>query len=145
VKLILASDDVDASKRVMRQMTEMEKRKEELEATLAEAEEPPPLLHPSLAEIYRERLNSLSQALGQPDTREKAADVIRLLVSAIELTPENGDLAIVLSGDLAAMLSFASNKKKPGAPAREAGLSESLLSQALSVAGTRQHAMAAWE
>jgi lysyl-tRNA synthetase class I len=42
VKLILASDDVDASKRVMRQMTEMEKRKEELEATLAEAEEPPP-------------------------------------------------------------------------------------------------------
>ena len=137
MKLILASDDVDASKRVMRQMTEMEKRKEELEAKLAEAEEPPPLLHPSLAEIYREHLNSLSQALGRPDTREKAADVIRSLVSAIELTPENGDLAIVLRGDLAAMLSFASNKKKPGAPAREAGLSESLLSQALSVAGTR--------
>ena len=38
MKLILASDDVDASKRVMRQMTEMEKRKEELEAKLAEAE-----------------------------------------------------------------------------------------------------------
>jgi hypothetical protein len=49
---------------------------------------------------------------------------------------ENGDLAIVLRGDFAAMLSFASNKQKPGAPAREAGLSESLLSQA-SVAGTR--------
>jgi site-specific DNA recombinase len=137
MKLILASDDVDSSKRVMRQMTEMEKRKEELEAKLSEAEEPPPLLHPSLAEIYREHLNSLSQALGRPDTREKAADVIRSLVSAIELTPQNGDLAIVLRGDLAAMLSFASNKKKPGAPTREAGFSESLLSQALSVAGTR--------
>jgi hypothetical protein len=30
---------------------------------LAEAEAPPSLLHSSLAEIYRERLNSLSQAL----------------------------------------------------------------------------------
>jgi site-specific DNA recombinase len=82
-------------------------------------------------------LDSLSQALGRPDMREKAADVICSLVSAIELTPENGDLAIVLRGDLAAMLSFASNKKEPRAPAREAKLSESLLSQALSVAGTR--------
>jgi hypothetical protein len=41
-----------------------------------------------------------------------AIEHIRLSVSAIELTPENGDLAIVLRGDLAAMLSFASNKKK---------------------------------
>ena len=28
--------------------------------------------------------------------------------------PENGELAIVLKGDLAAMLSFAAGKKKPG-------------------------------
>jgi site-specific DNA recombinase len=102
---------------------------------LAEAEAPPSFLHSSLAEIYCERLNSLSQALDRPDAREQAADVIRSLASAIELTPENGDLAIVLRADLAAMLSFASNKRKPGAPAREAGLSASLLSQALSVAG----------
>jgi site-specific DNA recombinase len=68
---------------------------------LAEAEAPPSLLHSSLAEIYRERLNSLSQALDRPDAREQAADVIRSLASAIELTPENGDLAIVLRADLA--------------------------------------------
>jgi site-specific DNA recombinase len=137
MRLISASDDVEASKRVMRQVTEMERQEDELEAKLTEAEEPPPLLHPNLAEVYRERLDSLSRALGRPDTREEAADLIRSLASAIELTPENGDLAIVLRGDLAAMLSFAANKKKPGAPSRETGLSESLLSQASSVAGTR--------
>jgi hypothetical protein len=57
--------------------------------------------------------------LDRPDAREQAADVIRSLASAIELTPENGDLAIVLRADLAAMramLSFASNKRKPALP-----------------------------
>ncbi len=41
MKLILASDDLEASKRVMRQMKELENRKEELEKVLTEAEEPP--------------------------------------------------------------------------------------------------------
>ena len=109
----------------------MEVRKEELETELAEAEEPPPLLHPSLAEVYRERVDALSQALGRPDTREEAAEVIRSLVTAIELMPESGALAIVLRGDLAAMLSFAADKAKPGAPFREAGLVQGSL-----VAGT---------
>jgi site-specific DNA recombinase len=59
------------------------------------------LLQPNLAEVYRERLDSPGQALGRSDTREGAADAIRALVSTIELTPENGDLAIVLRGDLA--------------------------------------------
>ena len=45
MKLILASDDIDASKRVMKQMKELETRKEDLEKALAEAVEPPPLLH----------------------------------------------------------------------------------------------------
>lgn len=35
----------------------------------------------------------------------------RTLMDRVELVPENGELAIVLRGDLAAMLSFATNKK----------------------------------
>ncbi|PKQ00466.1 MAG: resolvase, partial [Alphaproteobacteria bacterium HGW-Alphaproteobacteria-12] len=38
---------------------------------------------------------------------------IRALVDQVTLVPENGELTIVLKGDLAAMLSFAANKK-PG-------------------------------
>jgi len=40
-------------------------------------------------------------------------DVLRQLVDQVTLVPENGELAIVLKGDLATMLSFAAGKKKP--------------------------------
>ncbi len=57
-------------------------------------------------------------------------------MSAIELVPEGSELAIVLRGDLAAMLSFAADgSKKPGAPCWAAGLSRGLLSQESLVAG----------
>ena len=115
-------------------MRDLEARQHEIERTLAQADEPPPLLHPSLAEVYRTRITSLSEALGREDTRAEAAQVVRSLVSAIELMPEGGELAIVLRGDLAAMLSFAANgSKRPGAPRRAAGLN--LLSQGSVVAG----------
>jgi hypothetical protein len=39
---------------------------------------------------------------------------LRALVDRVDLMPENGELAIMLRGDLAAILSFAANKK-PGA------------------------------
>ena len=122
---------------VKEKMGRLEARKEELTDQLARADRPPPLLHPSLAQVYRERISSLSEALGRPDTRAEAAEAIRSLVSGIELTPEDGRLAIVLRGNLAAMLTFAAHKKKPGAPSLEAGLVRGLLSQASLGAGTR--------
>ena len=117
------------------EMERLETRKHEIEKTLAEADEPPPLLHPSLAEIYRTRIDALSAALGREDTREEAAEIVRSLVSAIELTPENGELAITLQGDLAAMLSVAANSKNPGQPLRTAGVVGARLAQSSLVAG----------
>ncbi len=90
-----------------------------------------------LAEIYRTRIDALSAALGREDTREEAAEIVRSLVSAIELTPENGELAITLQGDLAAMLSVAANGKNTGQPVRAAGVSVAHLAQSSLVAGTR--------
>lgn len=40
-------------------MVGMERRKRELEAFLADADEPPPMLHPSMALQYRKRVQSL--------------------------------------------------------------------------------------
>ena len=65
------------------------------------------------------------------------AEAIRSLASGIELTPEDGRLAIVLRGDLAAMLSFAAQTKKPGAPSLEAGLLGAVVVQGSLGAGTR--------
>ncbi len=114
VQWVLDTDDLTNIRAYEAKMRELEARKDELSRRLAEAEEPPPLLRPSLAQSYRERTDHLSQALGGSDRRDAAAEVVRSSVSGIELTPENGRLAIVLRGDLAAMLSFAGSRK-PGA------------------------------
>ena len=145
-ELVRVKRDIDRTIKVMldevpgfavkEKMGRLEARKEELIDQLARAERPPPLLHPSLAQIYHERISSLSEALGRPDTRAEAAEAIRSLVSGIDLAPEDGKLAIVLRGDLAAMLTFAAQSKKPGASLLEARLLNAMVSQELLVAGT---------
>ncbi|MDQ0563725.1 hypothetical protein QO004_005541 [Rhizobium mesoamericanum] len=64
-------------------------RKAELTAFLSTADEPPPLLHPAMAQQYRKRIQQLYETL-QDDCEEKrieAANVIRSLVEDIILTP----------------------------------------------------------
>ena len=62
-------------------------RKTALEAKLESADEPPPLLHPGMAELYRQKVTDLALALERPDTRTEAAEAIRGLIDAIVLTP----------------------------------------------------------
>jgi site-specific DNA recombinase len=91
----------------------LEARKKELSAFLDGAEEPPALLHPNIARVYHEQIEALHDQLHNEDTRAKAADRLRSLVSRIELVPDGEELVIVLRGDLAAILTFASGKKNP--------------------------------
>ena len=80
-------------------------RRQQLEATLAATEEPPPLLHPEMARIYRAEVTELAKALQEPDSRS-ATEALRGLLDAIVLTPDRGGeaLHIELRGNLAAML-----------------------------------------
>ncbi|NIE81508.1 recombinase family protein [Asaia sp. As-1742] len=112
----------------------LEARREELTALLAEAPEPPPLLHPNMAAIYRERIEALSEHL-QSGGNTEAVERLRALVSHIKLIPEDGELAIFLQGDLAAILSFASNKKN-AALHPERGVLDAFVAQESLVAGT---------
>jgi len=106
-------------------------RREELKARLAAADEPPQLLNPGMAELYRQRVTNLARALEHPETRTEAAEAIRGLIDAIVLTPVEGapeafvvrrgrrapaevaardsGLRIELKGNLAAMLNAAQN------------------------------------
>ena len=111
----------------------LEARKAELAAMLASAEEPPPVLHPTMAVVYRERVAALHEALRQDETRAQAAEVIRSLVSEIVLTPEGWVLQIDVRGDLAGILTIAASGKQNGRPdMRTAGSG----SQVMMVAGT---------
>jgi site-specific DNA recombinase len=114
VQRVLDTDDLTSIKAYEKKMRELEARKTDLEALITHMDELPPLLHPNMAEIYRSRVAALHEALLRDETKAEAAETIRALVNQVTLVPENGELAIVLKGDLAAMLSFATDKKKPG-------------------------------
>ncbi|WP_245824801.1 hypothetical protein [Neoasaia chiangmaiensis] len=134
LNLILASDDIEASKRVMKKMTVLEARKEELEQKVANTEEPPPLLHPNMAEIYQQRIASLYESLQAEETKTEAAERLRTLVSQITLQPADGELAIILRGDLAAILQFAAHKKNATVHP-DSGVHDAFASQVQMVAG----------
>ena len=89
----------------------LDDRKEILSKQLESSNAPPPLLHPGMAELYRNKVTELARALEHPDGRSEAAESIRGLIDAIVLTPDKGKLRIELRGNLAAMLDAAQNKK----------------------------------
>ena len=97
----------------------LEARKSELEQFLAEADEPPPLLHPSMALQYRKRVQQLYDALQNADEgkRIEAVDTLRSLVDRIILTPVDGKMEIDVQGDLAGILTISVQSKNPASGA----------------------------
>ena len=72
----------------------------------------PELLHPRMADLYRERVGSLCSALENQESRRGAVEAIRALIETILLAPEGDELKITLKGDLAGMLSAARDSKR---------------------------------
>jgi hypothetical protein len=66
-----------------------------------------PRLHPNLAEIYRQKVMNLAEALNAEQTRLEAAQCLRELIEEIRLVPEEGKLRIELYGELAALINLA--------------------------------------
>ena len=102
---------------VVEDMKRLEQRKNELKSFLAEADEPPPMLHPSMALQYRKRVQQLYEALQGDDEarRVEAADTLRTLVDQIILTPAGDRLEIDVQGDLAGILAISAQSKNPAA------------------------------
>jgi site-specific DNA recombinase len=111
-KLIEMVMDGVAPSEVKDEMNANAARREELKARLAAADEPPPLLHPGMAELYRSRVTDLAKALEHPESRSEATESLRGLIEAIVLTPDHGELRIELKGSLAAMLGAAVKAKR---------------------------------
>ncbi len=99
------------------ELAALEERKGRLlELTRDQAEEPP-MLHPGLADVYRRKVEKLTQALNKDELRAEAAESLRSMIQAIRLVPEDGELAIELVGELAGILAL-TNEKAPGLSAR---------------------------
>ena len=65
-----------------------------------------------MAEVWRQRIAALHEALQDEASKAEAFEVLRSLIDRVTLVPEDGQLAIVLRGELAAMLAFSANKKR---------------------------------
>jgi len=113
-------------------MAQLQERKDALLRQIDTAHEPPPLLHPSMADLYRSKVEELASALQREDTRLQASEMLRGLIDSIVLIPDEGQLRIELRGNLAAMLTAAQQTKR----SPETG---DLLVPVQLVAGARNH------
>jgi len=59
------------------EMKALDGRRKDLEAQLKTADEPPALLHPEMARIYRTKVTELAEALQQPEGRLEATEALR--------------------------------------------------------------------
>ena len=91
----------------------LEARKLTLDTAIAGTPPPQPRLHPNLAELYRQKVAALREALNGDDGRHEAAEILRSLIDEVRLLPDEGKLAILLRGHLAEILSLGNQSKNP--------------------------------
>jgi site-specific DNA recombinase len=112
--LIRAIKDGVPASEVKDDLARIATRREVLEALIDGTDEQPVLLHPNMAQHYRHQVARLADILSDEQNRAEAADLIRALVDRIELTPNaENKLDIDLFGDLAGILSLATNANRP--------------------------------
>jgi site-specific DNA recombinase len=68
-------------------------------------------LHTKLPELYRSKVERLTEALNAPDTVTEAAEILRGLIGHIVLTPVDNVPRAELHGDLAVLARFAQAKE----------------------------------
>ncbi len=110
-KLIQAIKDGVSALSIKDELLSLEARKAELQSRL-DAPEMLELLHPRMADVYREKVGNLCLALESEESRTAAREAIRALIEAILLEPDGERLKITLKGDLAGMLSAARDSKR---------------------------------
>ena len=111
------------------EMTTLEARRLQLQAQFESAAPSMPRLHPNLAELYRQKVANLAEALNDEQTRLGAVGCIRELIDEIRLVPDNAELRVELYGELAALINLASGHPR----SKGTGVQVTL------VAGTRSH------
>jgi site-specific DNA recombinase len=83
---------------------ELEQRKAALETDIAGAPAAAPRLHPNLAEVYRQKVATLQEALADPATQTEALEIPRGLIERVTVAPAETGLAIELTGEIANMV-----------------------------------------
>ncbi|RNC97161.1 MAG: recombinase family protein [Oricola sp.] len=98
-------------------LDDLESQKADIAARLKDRPAKPFIIHPNIAEIYREKVAALQAAIDRPDDGPEAREAIRSLIEKIILEPgkKRGEMNVTLYGELGTLLAFAAQKNKKGA------------------------------
>ena len=101
-------------------LTELEARQDELNARLSEAPVDLPDIHPNIGDIYRRRIERLTEALNHPDDAREAAEALHEVIDRIVISPgeKRGDLQITLLGNLDTIVEWVARTAKSGYKAK---------------------------
>lgn len=99
------------------ELVELDERKAALTTAIAEAsaQPPPPALHPSMAEVFRQKTLALTAALEHDAERDEARAVLRGFLESIVIPSADGLLEV--RGNLGEMLTAAGGRKGSAAAA----------------------------
>ena len=89
-------------------------------------------LHPNLAQVYRQQVEQLHQALDHPEIRDEAVQVLRGLIEHVSIRPADNGLEIEIVGEIAKMVELGIRPN-----AKQATLDERLTRSVKVVAGAR--------
>ncbi len=78
---------------LQRKLHDLEAQKVELQAMLEDATKPaaPVMLHPNLAELYRQKIETLGISLTDEKIRDEALTIIREMIERVTVTPDGPD------------------------------------------------------
>ncbi|WP_426014027.1 recombinase family protein [Caulobacter sp. DWR2-3-1b2] len=107
--IVSAIEDGGYTRPLMERLKGLEAEVEGLEAKLAEPVADVPDLHPNMAELYRRKVERLSEALSQPEERNEAAQALRAVIKEIILTPgpNRGEIFAELRSEFETLLQWA--------------------------------------
>jgi hypothetical protein len=116
---------------LQQRLDDLAARKAALEGELTAAPPPPVRLHPNLARVYRQQVEQLHEALGDPAIRDEALSILCGLIERVVLHPADDGLQVEILGEIVRMVEL-------GLDAKQAALLEAACSVKV-VAGACNH------
>lgn len=110
--IVAAIEDGGYSRPLMERLKALEGDAEAIEQALNQAPLDVPDVHPDVAELYRRKVERLTEALNDPEDRAEAASALRGVIEKIVLTPgaKRGEISAQLVGELRTILAWANDQ-----------------------------------
>ncbi|UUP17070.1 recombinase family protein [Nitratireductor thuwali] len=107
--IIAAIEDGMYQPAMKARMEELERKKAEIKDRMAQAPADVPYVHPNIANVYKIRVETFTEALDDPESGRQAAEALRSLIGEVVLFPgsKRGEVHAELRGELMGILDLA--------------------------------------